>query len=111
MIASTYLAAISEIEQLINPTVVQEVLRNLGISWKFVPLKAPWYEGFWEHLIGLTKMTLKMVLGRTFIFLTGSQTIVTEIEAVLNNRPITYASSDIQLISCMDAELFPYCTS
>jgi len=40
-------------------------------------------------------MILKKVLGRTFISLAGLQTIVTEIEAVLNGRPITYISSDV----------------
>ena len=40
-------------------------------------------------------MTLKKVLGRTFISLTGLPTIVTKIEVVHNNRPITYISSDV----------------
>ena len=57
--------------------------------------ESPWYESFWERPIGLTKMTLKKVLGRTFASLTSLQTIVTEIEAVLNDRPITYMSSDV----------------
>ena len=83
--ASTYLAAANEIEQLVNSATVQDVLRNRGTTWKFIPKRAPWYGGFWERLIGLTKMTLKKVLGRTFISLTGLQTVVTEIEAVLND--------------------------
>jgi len=93
--ASTYLAAANEIEQLVNSATVQDVLRNRGTTWKFIPKRAPWYGGFWERLIGLTKMTLKKVLRRTFISLPGLQTVVTEIEAVLNDRPITYASSDV----------------
>ena len=93
--ASTYLSAASEIEQLMNSTMVQDTLRNRGTTWKFIPKRAPWYGGFWEHLIGLTKMILKKVLGRTFISLTGLQTIVTEIKAVFNDRPITYVSSDV----------------
>jgi len=91
--ASIYLAPASEIEQLMD--VVQDVLRNRGTTWKFIPKRAPWYGGYWERLIGLTKMTLKKVLGRTFISLTGLQTIVTEIEAVFNDQPITYISSDV----------------
>ena len=93
--ASTYLSAASEIEQLMNSTMVQDTLRNRGTTWKFIPKRVPWYGGFWECLIGLTKMTLKKMLGRTFISLTGLQTIVTEIEAVLNDHPITYVSSDV----------------
>ena len=40
-------------------------------------------------------MTLKKVLGRTFVSLTSLQTIVTEIEDVLNDHPIIYMSSDV----------------
>ena len=40
-------------------------------------------------------MTLKKVLGRTFISLTGLQTVITEIEAVLNDWSITYISADV----------------
>ena len=66
-----------------------------GTSWRFIPKRAPWYGGFWERLIGLTKSTLKKVLGRTFISLISLQTIIVEIEAVLNDRPLTYVSSDM----------------
>ena len=93
--ASTYLSAPTEIEQLISSPTLQDTLKNRGTKWWFIPKRAPWYGGFWERLIGLTKMTLKKVLGRTFISLTGLQTMTTEIEAVLNDRPITYISSDI----------------
>ena len=63
--------------------------------WQFIPKRAPWYGGFWERLIGLTKTTLKKVLGRTFISLINLQTIVVEIEAILNDRPLTYTSADL----------------
>ena len=93
--ASTYLSAAGEIEQLVKSTTIQDTLKNRGTTWQFIPKRAPWYGGFWECLIGLTKMTLKKVLGRTFVSLTSLQTIVTEIEGVLNDWPITYMSSDV----------------
>ncbi|GFS59013.1 integrase catalytic domain-containing protein [Trichonephila clavipes] len=34
------------------------------ISCKFNPLAAPWWDGFWERLIGLLKSILRKVLGR-----------------------------------------------
>lgn len=37
---------------------------------------------------------IKKVLGRTFVNLEGLQTVVTEIEVVLNDRPITYVTSE-----------------
>ena len=50
---------------------------------------------FWERLIGQTKTTQKKILGRAHIILQGLQTIIVEVEAVLNDRPITYVSSDV----------------
>lgn len=37
---------------------------------------------------------MKKTLGRTFITLSSLQTIIVEIEAHLNNRPLTYVSSE-----------------
>ena len=56
--------------------------------------KAPGFGGFWEHLVGLTKSAIKEVLGRAHISLQMLQTIVVEVEALLNNRPLTYISHD-----------------
>jgi len=38
---------------------------------------------------------LKKVLGRSRVTLTALQTLVTEVEAILNDRPITYVSSEL----------------
>ncbi|XP_032226844.1 uncharacterized protein LOC116610192 [Nematostella vectensis] len=46
-------------------------------------------------MIGLTNTTLKKVLGRASINLVTLQTVVMEIEAILNDRPLTYVSPDI----------------
>jgi len=50
---------------------------------------------WWERLIGLTKTSLKKVLGRIQINLEELQMVVPEIEAVLNDRPILYTSTDV----------------
>jgi len=93
--ASTYEAAAKEVEQLINSDALGESLCTLGVRWKFIPKRAPWYGGFWERLIGLTKTTLRKVLGRAFVTLPALQTLIVEIEAVLNDRPLTYVSTDL----------------
>ena len=66
-----------------------------GTQWKFIPKCAPWFGGFWERLVGLTKSALKKTLGRAHITLDGLQTIIVEIEAHLNDRPLTYTSPDV----------------
>ena len=93
--ASTYEAAANELEKLINSDKMSESLCTMGIKWQFIPKRAPWYGGFWERLIGLTKTALRKILGRAFVTLPILQTLIVEIEAVLNDRPITYVASDL----------------
>ena len=50
-----------------------------------IPKRAPWFGGFWERLIRLTKSALKKILGRTRATLESLQTIVVEVEALLND--------------------------
>jgi len=93
--ASTYMSAAGELTALLQSDNLATSLGIHGVLWKFIPKKAPWFGGFWERLIGLTKSCLKKVLGRSHVSLPVLQTIIVEIEAVLNNRPLTYTSSDL----------------
>jgi transposase InsO family protein len=94
--ASTFTASAEELKELFQSPSLKQTLTNRGVVWQFIPKRAPWFGGFWERLIGLTKKSLKKILGRSFITLGELQTIVVEIEAILNDRPLTYISSDIQ---------------
>ena len=93
--ATTYLSSAEELKRLLDSVTVKEALSRRGCDWIFIPKRAPWYGGFWERLIGLTKNTLKKVLGRALITLSDLQTIIVEIEGILNDRPLTYISADI----------------
>ena len=93
--ALTYMSASEELTRLLQSDSLSTSLGANGVVWKFIPKKAPWFGGFWERMIGLTKNCLKKVLGRFHISLPVLQTMVVEIEAVLNNRPLTYTSSDV----------------
>ena len=46
--------------------------------------------------MGLTKTAIKKVLGRRHVSLPTLETIVVEIEAVLNDRPLTLVSSELE---------------
>ena len=93
--ASTYSAAANELNELFQSDSLKQTLNRQGVNWQFIPKRAPWFGGFWERLIGLTKNAVKRVLGRAFVSLSTLQTITTEIEAHLNNCPLTYVSSEI----------------
>ena len=93
--ASTYLAAADELKQLFQSPSLKDSLTRQGVEWQFIPKRVPWYGGFWERLIGLTKKAIKKTLGRAMITLTELQTLAVEVEAILNERPITHVSSDV----------------
>ena len=92
---STYLSAAEELHSLMQLPEVKEELGRRGVSWRFIPKRVPWYGGFWERLIGLTKTAIKKVLGRRHVSLPTLETITVEIEAILNDRPLTFVSSDL----------------
>ena len=92
--ATTNTLAATDLEQLFTSIKLSETLGSRGVRWQLIPKRAPWNGGFWECLIGMTKNIIKKVLGRSFITLPALQTLAVEIEAVLNNRPLTYVSCD-----------------
>ncbi|XP_077866221.1 uncharacterized protein LOC144353806 [Saccoglossus kowalevskii] len=92
--ASTFLAAAQEIERLVNNESVKGYLGNKGVTWKFIPKRAPWFGGFYERLIGITKACLRKILGKSCVYLDELTTILTEVESVINDRPLTYVSGN-----------------
>ena len=73
---------------------VKSYLRNNSIEWKFILDKAPNWGGFYERLIGLAKMCLKKSVGMAKLTFEELVTVLTEIENVLNSRPLTYLSEE-----------------
>src|SRR5689334_382344 len=49
---------------------------------------------FYERLVRLVKQCLRKTLGQIRLSLIQLQTVVAEIEAILNTRPLTYVGSD-----------------
>ena len=81
-----------ELEELNESTSAR--LLEEGIEWTFNPANAPHRGGAWERIIGLFKKHLTAaLLGDTPKFDTFATT-VTEIEAIMNRRPITQISTD-----------------
>ena len=93
--ASTYTAAAEELRRLLQSDHLADMLGRQGVQWRFIPKRAPWYGGWWECLIGLTKMALKKVLGRSRVTFAVLLTLVVEVEAILNDQPLTYVSCEL----------------
>ena len=54
----------------------------------------PWWGGFWERLVKSIKNAFRYCLGRAGLTSEELRTLVPEIEAVINRRPITYVSDE-----------------
>jgi len=66
------------------------------IKWKFIPEYTPWMGGAYERIIGITKAAFKKTYGELTLTETEYQTAIAEVEAVVNNRPLTYVEKDIE---------------
>lgn len=64
------------------------------IRWKFITPQAPWQGGIYERLIGLIKQSLKRAINRRLVKEQEFVTLCTEIEAIINSRPITPVEDD-----------------
>ena len=73
---------------------IKSQLQQQNITWKMNPPLAPHFGGIWERLIQSAKRTLLIILGSQQLKAEVFQTIVAEIEGLLNSRPITNVSSD-----------------
>ena len=70
------------------------ILTSRGIRWKFNVQRAPWWGGFWERLIRMTKEALRRTLGRNLLTWEELSTVLCQIEAAINARPLTALSED-----------------
>ena len=66
---------------------VKRLLVSQGVTQQFILPASPWWGGFYERLVCSVKMCLKKVLGKAFVTFEELQTILCEIEAVINSRP------------------------
>ena len=95
--AKTFIKADEELCKLLqslDDVKVQTYLSHKRIVMRRIPNKSPHWGGMYERLIGIVKMSLKKVLHRALVCLSELQTLVKEIQAVVNERPMTFISSD-----------------
>ncbi|KRZ98102.1 hypothetical protein T08_16093 [Trichinella sp. T8] len=79
--------------QLVSTEMIDNIVRELTshhIQWNFITERAPWMGGYWERLIRFMKTSLKKVLQNSMLDDEEFRTIISEVEARMNSRPLTY---------------------
>lgn len=73
---------------------MQRELNNHKIDWKFNPPATPHFGGIWESNIKSVKSHLAKVIGSQILTYEEFSTVLTQIEALLNSRPLCCLSND-----------------
>ncbi|XP_018396261.1 PREDICTED: uncharacterized protein LOC108774612 [Cyphomyrmex costatus] len=66
-----------------------------GIRWRFIPPRAPHHGGLWEAAVKGAKRHLYRVTREAHLRYEELETLVIQIETILNSRPLTPVSSDV----------------
>ncbi|XP_024874028.1 uncharacterized protein LOC112455996 [Temnothorax curvispinosus] len=72
-----------------------------GVKWHFNPPAAPHFGGLWEAAVKSTKFHLRRVIGETTLTFEEMSTLLAQVEACLNSRPLQALSDDPDDISAL----------
>lgn len=117
---SNYVGAAREIKELVDSMdqdKIQRLTSNQGIEWQFNPPEAPHFGGVFERMIKSAKRAIYAILNEADVNDEELQTVFTGAESLLNSRPLTTVSGDVNdepvltpnhfLIGQMGGELAP----
>lgn len=100
--ATNFIGAKSELIELkrlfeseLHKNELEKFFSEEGIVWHNIPPRSPHFGGLWEAAIKSAKHHLKRALGTHKCTLEELNTLVVQIEGILNSRPLTPMSSNI----------------
>ena len=73
---------------------VADFLASRSVQWHFIPPRSPHFGGIWEAAVKSFKHHFRRVASTVTFTYEDFYTLATEIEAILNSRPLTPISSD-----------------
>ena len=72
---------------------VSDFCSSRNIQWKFIPKRSPHFSGIWESAVKRVKTHLKRIVPPVKLTFEEFSTVLTQIEACLNSRPLTSVNS------------------
>ena len=90
----TFKSAAKSIEATLNHPEVQQYFAGIGMEWSFNLEKAPWWGGVFERMVKSVKRCLRKTIGRAKLCYDELLTALTEVEMIVNSRPLSYISAD-----------------
>ena len=80
--------------QTFKANIVKRFLLQNGVEHSPILAEAPWWGGFYERLVRSVKTPLKKVVGTAKLNFEEMETVLVEIEGIINTRPLTYLYED-----------------
>uniref|UniRef100_A0A8D8SS13 Integrase catalytic domain-containing protein n=1 Tax=Cacopsylla melanoneura TaxID=428564 RepID=A0A8D8SS13_9HEMI len=75
------------------------ILNKNKIDFRFTPALSPWAGGCFERLISITKQCLRKTIGNITLTLCQLTTLISEIEHIINSRPLGYFGEEDFIIT------------
>ncbi|XP_070855517.1 uncharacterized protein [Drosophila suzukii] len=88
--------SLNEMQELLSSQrhkdIVTSTLADDGIQWVIIPPRAPHWGGKWESAVRCVKLHLRRVTGNSTLTFEQMRTLLAQISAVINSRPLCYTS-------------------
>ncbi|XP_045459242.1 uncharacterized protein LOC123669695 [Melitaea cinxia] len=93
--STTFVGASRELQDLVSiqPSIAEHLEAN-GTEWHFIPPHSPNFGGLWEAGVKSTKFHVKRVIGDATLTFEEITTLLSQVEACLNSRPISIIHVD-----------------